>query len=43
VLRARIPVWVTDIRTVDQALASIDTLLSAVGATDTAWLDQAAD
>jgi ABC-type Fe3+-hydroxamate transport system substrate-binding protein len=44
VLRAQgIPVWVTDIRTVDQALASIETLLSAVGVTDTGWLDQARD
>jgi ABC-type Fe3+-hydroxamate transport system substrate-binding protein len=36
-----IAVWVTDIRTVDQALASIETLLYAVGAGDTRWLDQA--
>ena len=42
VLRAQgIPVWVTDIRTVDQALASIQKLLYAVGAADTRWLDQA--
>jgi ABC-type Fe3+-hydroxamate transport system substrate-binding protein len=42
VLRAHgIPVWVTDIRTVDQALASIDKLLRAVGAIDTRWLSQA--
>ena len=42
VLRAQgIAVWVTDIRTVDQALASIETLLYAVGAGDTGWLDQA--
>jgi len=42
VLRAQgIAVWVTDIRTVDQALVSIETLLSAVGAGDTGWLDQA--
>ena len=42
VLRALgIPVWVTDIRTVDQALASIETLLRAVGISDTGWLDQA--
>jgi ABC-type Fe3+-hydroxamate transport system substrate-binding protein len=34
-------VWVTDIRTVDQALASIETLLQAVGAGDRAWLHQA--
>jgi ABC-type Fe3+-hydroxamate transport system substrate-binding protein len=41
-LRAQgIPVWVTDIRTVDQALASIDKLLRAVGANDTRWLVQA--
>jgi ABC-type Fe3+-hydroxamate transport system substrate-binding protein len=38
-----IAVWVTDIRTVDQALASIETLLCAVGAGDTGWLDQARD
>ena len=43
-LRARgIPLWVTDIRTVDQALASIKKLLNAVGAGDTRWLDQARD
>ena len=36
-----ISVWVTDIRTVDQALASIETLLRAVGASDTRWVDQA--
>jgi ABC-type Fe3+-hydroxamate transport system substrate-binding protein len=42
VLRAQgIAVWVTDIRTVDQALASIQKLLYAVGAADTRWLDQA--
>lgn len=41
-LRGRgIPVWVTDIRTVDQALTSIATLLSAVGTDDIAWLDRA--
>lgn len=40
-LRARgIPVWVTDIRTVDQAMTSIEKLLSAVGAGDMSWLDQ---
>ena len=38
-----IPVWVTDIRTVDQALASIAKLLRAVGAIDTRWLSQARD
>ena len=44
VLRAQgVPVWVTDIRTVDQALASIDKLLRAVGAIDTRWLGQARD
>jgi ABC-type Fe3+-hydroxamate transport system substrate-binding protein len=44
VLRTQgIPLWVTDIRTVDQALASIEALLSAVGVTDTGWLDQARD
>ena len=43
-LRAQgIPVWVTDIRTVDQALASIGKLLRAVGATDTMWLSEARD
>ena len=36
-----IPVWVTDIRTVDQALASIATLLAAIGGADVTWLDQA--
>ena len=36
-----IPVWITDIRTVDQALRSIEALLSAVGAADTKWLDDA--
>jgi ABC-type Fe3+-hydroxamate transport system substrate-binding protein len=36
-----IPVWVTDIRTVDQALASIATLLAAIGAAEVAWLGQA--
>jgi ABC-type Fe3+-hydroxamate transport system substrate-binding protein len=42
VLRAQgFPVWVTDIRTVDQALESIETLLRAVGAGDTRWLEQA--
>ena len=41
-LRAQgIPVWVTDIRTVDQALDSIETLLLAVGAGDIMWLGQA--
>jgi ABC-type Fe3+-hydroxamate transport system substrate-binding protein len=43
-LRAQgIPVWVTDIRTVDQALTSIETLLHAVGADDAGWLEQARD
>jgi ABC-type Fe3+-hydroxamate transport system substrate-binding protein len=36
-----ISVWVTDIRTVDQALVSIETLLRAVGASDARWVDQA--
>jgi ABC-type Fe3+-hydroxamate transport system substrate-binding protein len=36
-----ISVWVTDIRTVDQAMDSIGTLLRVVGAADTGWLDQA--
>jgi len=41
-LRAQgIAVWVTDIRTVDQALASIETLLYAVGAGDIGWLAHA--
>jgi len=37
------PVWVTDIRTVDQALTSIERLLSAIGAGDgdTRWLVEA--
>jgi ABC-type Fe3+-hydroxamate transport system substrate-binding protein len=44
VLRAQgIAVWVTDIRTVDQALASIETLLRAVGDSDNGWLDLARD
>jgi ABC-type Fe3+-hydroxamate transport system substrate-binding protein len=38
-----IPVWVTDIRTVDQALLSIEALLRAVGAGETKWLDHARD
>ena len=43
-LRAHgIPVWVTDIRTVDQALTSIERLLCAVGAIDIGWLSQARD
>jgi len=43
-LRGRgIPVWVTDIRSVDQALASIRSLLRVVGAADMGWLDQARD
>jgi len=41
-LRAHeIPVWVTDIRTVDQALTSIEMLLRAVGVRDAGWLDSA--
>lgn len=36
-----IPVWVTDIRTVDQALHSLETLLGAVGARETTWLNDA--
>jgi ABC-type Fe3+-hydroxamate transport system substrate-binding protein len=44
VLRAQgTAVWVTDIRTVDQAVASIENLLYAVGVTETGWLDQARD
>lgn len=43
-LRAQgIPLWVTDIRTVDQALRSIEALLGAVGCDDTTWLDDARD
>jgi len=38
-----IPVWVTDIRTVEQALASIERLLYAVNAGFPGWLDQARD
>jgi ABC-type Fe3+-hydroxamate transport system substrate-binding protein len=34
-------VWVTDIRTVDQAILSIERLLDAVGATDLEWLARA--
>ena len=42
VLRGQgIPVWVTDIRTVDQALDSIGSLLHAVGVGDTGWMDEA--
>ena len=42
VLRSQgIPVWVTDIRTVEQALTSIESLLAAVGAGDTTWLKEA--
>jgi ABC-type Fe3+-hydroxamate transport system substrate-binding protein len=41
-LRAQgIAVWVTDIRSVDQALSSIGSLLAVVGAGDIGWLDQA--
>jgi ABC-type Fe3+-hydroxamate transport system substrate-binding protein len=36
-----ISVWVTDIRTVEQALSSIESLLQAVGASQTRWLSQA--
>jgi hypothetical protein len=39
--RRGLAVWVTDIRTVDQALASIETLPRAVGIPDIRWLDQA--
>jgi ABC-type Fe3+-hydroxamate transport system substrate-binding protein len=35
------PVWVTDIRTVDQAFTSIESLLSAVGVFGPTWLDEA--
>ena len=42
VLRGQgIPVWVTDIRTVDQALASIERVLRAVNAGDTGWVAEA--
>jgi ABC-type Fe3+-hydroxamate transport system substrate-binding protein len=44
VLRGQgICVWVTDIRTVNQALASIENLLQAVGVTDAGWLASARD
>lgn len=33
--------WVTDIRSVDQALVSIESLLRAVGVSDIGWLDRA--
>jgi len=36
-----ISVWVTDIRSVDQAMTSIETLLRAIGGCDIGWLDQA--
>jgi ABC-type Fe3+-hydroxamate transport system substrate-binding protein len=36
-----IRVWVTDIRTVDQAMVSIERLLYAVQATDAGWLGEA--
>jgi ABC-type Fe3+-hydroxamate transport system substrate-binding protein len=36
-----VPVWVTDIRTVEQALTSIESLLRAVGAGEIAWVDRA--
>ena len=39
--RQGIAVWVTDIRTVDQALSSIERLLRAVGVRHPGWLDQA--
>jgi ABC-type Fe3+-hydroxamate transport system substrate-binding protein len=43
-LRAQgVPVWVTDIRTVDQAVTSIETLLHAVGADEAGWLERARD
>jgi ABC-type Fe3+-hydroxamate transport system substrate-binding protein len=43
-LRAQgISVWVTDIRTVDQALSSTEKLLRAVGADDTQWWDRASE
>ena len=38
---AGLAVWVTDIRTVDQAFASMARLLEAIGATTTEWLDAA--
>jgi hypothetical protein len=34
-------VWVTDIRTVDGALTSLDRLLDAIGGAATGWLDDA--
>ena len=36
-----IEVWVSDIRTVDQALVSIGRLLAAIGVADVPWLNQA--
>lgn len=38
---AGIPVWVTDIRTVEGALTSLNRLLDALAAPDRAWLDRA--
>lgn len=38
---AGIPVWVTDIRTVDGALASLDRLLDALSAPERGWLQDA--
>lgn len=39
--RAGLPVWVTDIRTVEQALASLRRLLDVLDAPDGSWLDDA--
>lgn len=39
--RRGLPVWVTDIRTVDGALTSIERLLALIDGADSGWLDQA--
>ncbi len=36
-----VPVWITDIRTVDQALSSISRLLAVLGVYESRWLDLA--
>ncbi len=42
VLRAAgVPVWVTDVRTLEQAFASLERMLAACGLARPAWLDQA--
>lgn len=40
---AGLQVWVTDIRTVDQALASMSRLLESIAAPECDWLDEARD